>query len=193
MGKLSDARERILDAALNLFSENGFHATTTRKIAQEADVNEVTLFRHFSSKMDLFQEILQIVRQVGFNADWLRDLTLEPAEAIRFSIEKILETIEDHPRKLRILMYALLDGVEGFEEKYVKEQLSVGYEFLTSTFQTLGKQKKLLSDQDPEVLASLLMSQVIAAVQFRNLFKQNPLKDLDRKQICDAITRLFIK
>ncbi len=42
--------ERILDAALRILEEVGFRATTTRRIAEEAAVNEVTIFRHFGSK-----------------------------------------------------------------------------------------------------------------------------------------------
>lgn len=42
--------ERILDAAARILAEVGFRATTTRRIAEEASVNEVTIFRHFGSK-----------------------------------------------------------------------------------------------------------------------------------------------
>ena len=42
--------DRILDAAARIFEEVGFRETTTRRIADEAGVNEVTLFRHFRTK-----------------------------------------------------------------------------------------------------------------------------------------------
>lgn len=42
--------DRILDAAARIFEEVGFREATTRRIADEAGVNEVTLFRHFRSK-----------------------------------------------------------------------------------------------------------------------------------------------
>ena len=45
-----DAREKILQAAAAVFAEVGFRGATTRRIAQEAGVNEITLFRHFGSK-----------------------------------------------------------------------------------------------------------------------------------------------
>ncbi len=41
---------RILAAARAVFEEEGFRGATTRKIAERAGVNEVTLFRHFASK-----------------------------------------------------------------------------------------------------------------------------------------------
>lgn len=51
-----DIREKILDAASRIYSECGFRGTTTRRVAQEAGVNEVTLFRHFGSKEVLIRE-----------------------------------------------------------------------------------------------------------------------------------------
>jgi AcrR family transcriptional regulator len=54
----SDSRERILEAAARVYAQYGFRGATTRLIAQEAGVNEVTLFRLFGSKAHLFDELL---------------------------------------------------------------------------------------------------------------------------------------
>ncbi len=53
-----DVRDRILKAAVSVFSEVGFRGATTRRIAQAADVSEITLFRHFGSKGRLLQEAI---------------------------------------------------------------------------------------------------------------------------------------
>ena len=53
-------RDQILDAAARLYGEHGFRGTTTRRIAQEAGVNEVTLFRLFGSKTALLLEALRV-------------------------------------------------------------------------------------------------------------------------------------
>ncbi|GAB6887418.1 TetR/AcrR family transcriptional regulator [Desulfothermus okinawensis JCM 13304] len=58
MDKLS-AKERIIEAAYNLFSEKGYHATSTKEIAKAAKVSEVTLFRNFGTKEGLFEEVLK--------------------------------------------------------------------------------------------------------------------------------------
>ncbi len=52
-------RSRLLDAAARVFAETGYRGATTRRIALEAGVNEVTLFRHFGSKAELMQAALQ--------------------------------------------------------------------------------------------------------------------------------------
>ncbi len=49
-------REQILEAALRVYGELGYRGATTRRIAEEAGVNEVTLFRHFGSKRQLIHE-----------------------------------------------------------------------------------------------------------------------------------------
>lgn len=54
-----EIRDRILDAAIRVFAETGYRGATTRRIAQLADVNEVTLFRNFGSKEELLQQAIQ--------------------------------------------------------------------------------------------------------------------------------------
>ena len=52
-GRPSDVREALLRSTVKLFAEGGTKAASTRRIAKEAGVNEVTLFRHFGKKEDL--------------------------------------------------------------------------------------------------------------------------------------------
>ncbi|MFS0646602.1 TetR/AcrR family transcriptional regulator [Siminovitchia sp. 179-K 8D1 HS] len=50
--------ERILDAAIQLISEKGYAAATTRSIAELAGVNEVTVFRHYGNKRGILKAII---------------------------------------------------------------------------------------------------------------------------------------
>ncbi len=52
-------RDRLLDAALAVCARRGLHGSTTREIADEAEVNEVTLFRHFGSKGKLLVALVR--------------------------------------------------------------------------------------------------------------------------------------
>lgn len=52
-------RDQLLDAAARVFAEHGFRGSTTRLIAEAADVNEVTLFRLFGSKDALLGEAIR--------------------------------------------------------------------------------------------------------------------------------------
>ena len=67
---VSATRERLLSAAFKVFSRDGLHSATTRAIAQEAGVNEVTLFRHFKTKEGLLEALITskveaVARQSG--------------------------------------------------------------------------------------------------------------------------------
>ncbi len=56
---MKGTKDRILRAALKLFSQKGYLATTTKDIAREANIAEVTLFRYFPTKEKLFKEVLE--------------------------------------------------------------------------------------------------------------------------------------
>lgn len=53
-----DTRTVILNAAVQVFAQHGFRGSTTRRIAEAAEVNEVTIFRYFGSKEALLQEAI---------------------------------------------------------------------------------------------------------------------------------------
>lgn len=53
-----DIRDKLLDAAAQVYARTGYRGATTRRIAQQAGVNEITLFRHFGSKQALIQAVL---------------------------------------------------------------------------------------------------------------------------------------
>lgn len=48
-----DARERLTDAALELFVANGYEETTVAQIAERAGLNRATFFRHFADKREV--------------------------------------------------------------------------------------------------------------------------------------------
>ncbi len=57
--KMTDKQERILQAALELFSNEGYNATSTSKIGKKAGVSEGLIFRHFTNKQGLLNAIIK--------------------------------------------------------------------------------------------------------------------------------------
>ncbi len=58
----AERKRQLLAHAKSLFVTQGYHATTTEKIAQAAGVTEPVLYRHFESKKALFLEVLEEIR-----------------------------------------------------------------------------------------------------------------------------------
>ncbi|WAA13122.1 TetR/AcrR family transcriptional regulator [Fervidibacillus halotolerans] len=56
--KTTDKKQRVLQAAAQLFAEKGYANTSTSEIAKKADVAEGTIFRHFQTKEKLLRSIL---------------------------------------------------------------------------------------------------------------------------------------
>src|SRR5688572_26924032 len=92
-GRPMALRNKILDAALRVFAETGYRGATTRRIAQEADVNEVTLFRQFGSKDELIREA---VKYAALEEDACR-LPEVPADPYR----ELTDWAREHLRRLR--------------------------------------------------------------------------------------------
>lgn len=59
----SNAKQRILDTATDLFYRRGFHATGVDRIVEEADVAKMTLYNHFSSKQELIGGVVENQRR----------------------------------------------------------------------------------------------------------------------------------
>lgn len=88
------SRERILEAAARVYAKHGFRGATTRLIATEAGVNEVTLFRIFGSKGALLQAVLAQTQQ-NDDAIGLPDEPRDPAAELRAFIAQALERVHE--------------------------------------------------------------------------------------------------
>src|SRR5256885_1851203 len=58
-------RERLVRAALELFTAHGYHETTTPQIAKKAGVAEGAIYRHFTSKQHCFNELYRTAARWG--------------------------------------------------------------------------------------------------------------------------------
>ncbi|HYV97282.1 MAG TPA: TetR/AcrR family transcriptional regulator [Gemmatimonadaceae bacterium] len=109
----TEPRQRLIDAAIELFGECGFRGATTRRIAETAGVNEVTLFRLFGSKSALLEEAVRQSQNVTMRrADgtlpaqpsdpqaeleaWAREQWRSMRER-RSVIRKMMSEVEEHP------------------------------------------------------------------------------------------------
>ncbi len=92
--RLEQREADILQAATTLFTSDGFHATSTRKIAAAAGVSEGTLFNYFKTKNALLLAILD-----GFYED-LTDTAAEVVQDTMDTRERLSNLANNHLRAL---------------------------------------------------------------------------------------------
>lgn len=158
-------QDRILEAAVQLFSRQGFTASTTQKIAQLAGVNEVTVFRHFPRKRDLFWaatesrlRLLRISRELRNRLESDEN----PRTALPGIVELLVGIVYQHPETVRLLYLSLFELDHGAERILRKH--------LVPLFQPLREYlcrcaaKGLIRNLDP-ALAALGLAALVAAHQ----------------------------
>lgn len=116
--KALSCREKVMRAATQLFAAGGFEGTSTRDVAKKAKVNEVTIFRLFKNKQDLYLRILD--SKIGFNVpEWLHSVlrSSEDPEQVFLALAERLEELFD-PVFLRLIFYAALEKPELLRKRY---------------------------------------------------------------------------
>jgi len=106
MASLS-SRERLIQAAQILFLSQGVSHTTTRQIAQLAEVNEVTLFRNFGNKYGLMLEVIKATptfRELGESLMQHTPSREDPHQALKAYASDCLHALEQAPAFVRSLI-----------------------------------------------------------------------------------------
>jgi AcrR family transcriptional regulator len=112
--------QRLVEAAVQLFSRQGYNATSTREVALVADVNEASLFRHFS-KQDLFWAALRSrLDQVRLRKELQEGLSRvdKPERVVPLIFEFLVYTAVCQCELIRLLNVGFLELRPGTERLY---------------------------------------------------------------------------
>lgn len=103
----AERRRQLLDTAVTVFAERGFHATSMNDVAEAAGVTKPVLYQHFSSKRDLFIELLSDI------GDELRDTIAKatadaagPRQQIEQGFRAYFRFVNEHTDSFRVLFGA---------------------------------------------------------------------------------------
>jgi AcrR family transcriptional regulator len=107
-------RAKILAAALEVFSSRGFHGATVDEVADRAGLGKGTVYRHFSSKRELFSELI-------------RSKVAELEEAVTGAIDARADVLEIIEKYLRIY-FGFFDRNRNLYKVLVQEQSDFGAE-----------------------------------------------------------------
>jgi AcrR family transcriptional regulator len=119
-------RERILEVALGLFSEQGYDKTSLREVAEKVGVTKAALYYHFPSKEDILTELVEAAHGVGhhFLAGLLPDEGPLDLDELMGKLEEILDVVLGQ-RKVFIMMErnrAALEALEHDDLAHTEDQ-----------------------------------------------------------------------
>lgn len=160
------SRERILEAARRVYAKHGFRGATTRLIAIEAGVNEVTLFRTFGSKSALLEAVLDQYSRTGDDEPALPADPVDPlAELTRF-VRLNLERV----RGMRPLLMHTMSEVD--ERPEAAEFACRGrhdvHDTITAYIRRLQARGLAAPDLDVDVAAVMLVATVMSDAMARH-------------------------
>jgi AcrR family transcriptional regulator len=89
----SNRKQHLLETALKLFYQEGFHSTGIDKILAESGVAKMTLYKHFPSKDDLIRAVLE-ERDRRFR-EWFIGLVEEKADSPRERLEAVFDVLDE--------------------------------------------------------------------------------------------------
>jgi AcrR family transcriptional regulator len=188
-----DTESAILEAAMMLFAEKGFSATTTRQIAQRAGVNEVTLFRHFRSKQELFHKILEEIQRIYPPLLEASESAGKPPEEILIDFCRLmLRRCAQAPHLVRLMLYAMLDEVHELREYLIEKRVAAYSSLLQEAMERLQAEGRCIQSAPPEILARLLMSQIFGLAQM-SLLKLKKCDLQHEEELARLIASQFVR
>lgn len=160
-------REQILQTAVSLFSQRGFKGTTTKEIALAAGVSEAMVFRHFSTKSELYDAILGDKScHDGIRFPWDENPLLQEALKnkddynvfFNIGINALVKQQADE-NFMRLLFYSALEEHE-LADRFFNEFVARLYEFIGDYIkerQTDGAMRKI----NPRIVVRTFLGMLI--------------------------------
>ena len=192
-----NTREQILEVSLDLFSINGYEATSIAQIADAVGIRKASLYSHFAGKQDILESVVDSVldgyekQSIFANADWddpeyTKDKkgmgAEDAAKMIKVQIRYILHD-PDIKRGRKMLM------IEQFRnEELAQLQTRINYEDILNYFEGMIRfliRGKKLRDADTKIMAAQLSSPITVWINLcdREPDRENEVMELVHKHV----------
>ena len=154
----AQTRQSILEAALKVFSQKGYHATRLTDIAQATEVTRGAIYHHFDNKAKLYQELLNEASTIG--SDAVQQAMAEGnsfVEICALILEKSLAVVESNVQMRQIMALTLFKT--GFDpelaelDKARQQQAVTTVEAIAQMMQTGIENGDLRPNLDPHDVA----------------------------------------
>ena len=157
MNEFSSTDEKIIKATFGILQKEGFVKATTKRIAAEAGVNEVTIFRNFQNKNNL----IEITKNYYLQSNFVGLLNLSDED---FSIIKVaMEEVREIPEKKQLIAQ-ITDTIIDKLDEFFKCQIENGK----------------IRDVDSRVLAVMCFSVTFQSVVLWKIYDEGQTIDGDR-------------
>ena len=169
-----DRRRQLLKVAIDTFARNGFSGTKTKDIAAAANVSEAILFRHFSSKEDLYHAILDSKGTNGPD-QWIQELQAfasrrDDRGLFRHLATSIVDSFREDPAFHRLMLYSALDGhllAELFHERFALPTGNFLMEYVA-----LRQKEGAFVKCDPGVVVTFALGPIVQYAMGQYLFAE---------------------
>lgn len=194
-----NTKKEIIEAALELFSVQGFEATSISQIASAVGIRKASLYSHFESKQAILDELVKEVLEqyaahsIFAKTDWEKDndnLPMTPDDSVQMIKEQIRYILHDpHISKARKMLV-----IEQFQNpELAKLQTKQNYSDVLGYFTGLIKcliQKEVLAADDPEIMAAQLCLPITVWI---NLCDREPDREQEVMELVEKHIRQFFK
>jgi AcrR family transcriptional regulator len=160
----SHTRSKILEAAASAFAAGGFRSSTTNSIAELAGVNEVTVFRHFPQKQQLYWEAINhklcTSNLVARLIESIKDEST-PANFIESLSARVLHGFRNDPALARLLYFTVLE-LEDERQRLLREHLKPLIQALINRIETwveFGEIRQVNSNTAAAAIIGVVLSQ----------------------------------
>jgi len=156
----NNTREKILEAASELFLEKGFQATSIEDILEKVDIAKGTFYHHFVSKESLLESVTDSLSQAAHREILSRlensDFT-DPLSRLNALFRISLEWSEENLESMIHLVRALCKETNAFF-KYAlrKKNRELSHPVFAKIFQD-GKQEGLFDIDDPSIASEIVL------------------------------------
>ena len=166
---------RIVEAAVQLFARKGFRGTSTRNISRLARINQVTLFRYFPRKAELFSAAIESrLSQIRMGRELQSKLAAD--ESLNVTVPMLTEFLMVNffypPDLLRLISVAVFE-VPG-TDRMVREYLGPFFDTIHGYFERCAA-KGLIGNVEPSVATLSLAGVVSAHRNYYQLFTERDL------------------
>ena len=191
--KTSNTKEQLLKATLKLISEKGYLGATTREIAQEAGVTELTLFRHFGSKERLFEELLKSYTFLPMLKELLPELEgLSCEEALTLIATRFLLSLKERKSMVKI-MYSEVTSypvkIREVYNKFVDEMRTT----LSSYLEGMQHKGHLRKNVSPETAAKIFLWILFSYFRSEEIMRSAGTRKTNIEQQVKDIIDIFLE